>query len=67
MKCEQHVIIVKVPLDQIMEEAKKQVPENFECVDMEYSDHDEAVFFSFKVIEDYEVLNISDSTDTAED
>lgn len=56
MNGEVHVMIIKVPMYKIQAAAKEQVPDDFECVDSEYSEVDDAVFFSYRRKEKGELI-----------
>jgi hypothetical protein len=58
MKGEVHVMIIKLPIEELLLEAQKQVPEGYVLVDSEFVDND-AAYFSFQKQEDDKIITIT--------
>jgi hypothetical protein len=51
-------LIIRLPLEELVTEAKKQVPEGYTLVDSEFVDND-AAYFSFQQKADEEIMTIT--------
>jgi len=57
MKGEVHVLIIRLPLEELVAEAQQQVPEGYELVDSEFVDND-AAYFSFQQKSDEQLIEL---------
>lgn len=55
MKSEVHVVIIRIPFEDLVEAARKKVPHDYQIVDTEFVDND-AIYFSFQKGKDEEIL-----------
>ena len=57
MKGEVHVLIIRLPLEELVAEAQQQVPKGYELVDSEFVDND-AAYFSFQQKSDEQLIEL---------